>query len=75
MRTEQEVLKDFENLGYEVIDTKSFVEMTDYNSDDTIHIDIKEKNYSKYNGNYYPMEFTLQEHKLLTDLFKIWRWL
>lgn len=73
MRTEQEVLKDFEDLGYSIAaKTEGFLELTDnYN---IINIDFEDKEYWKENICCYSLRFTMQEHKLLNELFTIWNW-
>ena len=75
MRTEQEVLNDFEKLGYSIIKNEWFLELINTNNGITIDIDFEDKEYWKENSYRYTMRFTMQEHKLLTDLFKIWGWL
>ena len=83
--TEQEILKKFEEMGYEV----SF----SYNKK---HIVLLKETNDKYNGNYLKMininsitkkyscyidesysfdDITLQEHQLLTELFKCYKWI
>ena len=74
MRTEQEVLNDFENLGYLInIKNEGFLELTKNNT--FIDIDFSVKEYWKENSYSNSMRFTMQEHKLLTELFTIWGWL
>ena len=70
MRTEEEVLQDFEKLGYKVEQNSSAVCLLTMND---FHIDISKsgKNYSFSAWSY----LTMQEHKLLTELFQIWNWL
>lgn len=76
MRTEQEVLNDFEKLGYSItIKDECFLELINTNNGITIDIDFEDKEYWKENSYCYTMRFTMQEHKLLTELFAIWGWL
>lgn len=70
MRTEEEVLKDFEKLGWKVVNNSNAIlllSMNDY------EIDIRKygKKYTLSNWDYIDM----QEHSLLTELFTIWKWL
>ena len=86
MRTEKKVLKDFEELGYEVIyDGEKIIlqhKTNNFYEDEYATICI-EKNVRFYKAYWVipsqqkrlVMPITMQEHKLLTDLFKIWRWL
>ena len=75
MRTEEEVLKDFEELGFDIIYTRQYaIELNNDNC--TIRISKYSKwyrCYDKYNKLALPV--TMQEHKLLTELFQIWNWL
>lgn len=75
MRTEKEVLKDFEELGYKVIEKEWFLELINNDSNATIDVDFEDKEYWKENSHCYSMRFTMQEHKLLNELFTIWGWL
>lgn len=91
MRTENEVIKDFEKLGYCIEKNRkkftdsenSIVLMKDfkYLEDDEkltkeIWICLKSKTYQCCETFYYtPLEITMQEHRLLTELFTIWGWL
>ena len=72
MRTEQEVLKDFEKLGYEIV------------CNNNIRIELNNIDYklviSKICHWYFcesvlTTPINVQEHKLLTELFTIWGWL
>lgn len=83
IRTEQEVLKDFEKLGYKIkhnydyelmLEKENKVQGGTYN----ITIDKEFKVYTKstcfdYKNHF--MHITMQEHKLLNELFKIWWWI
>ena len=83
MRTEQEVLNDFEKLGYEVIKDNDYIYLKQHlnyinevEESKCIYINFKKKQYSCLNDFYkFEENVTMQEHKLLTDLFKIWGWL
>ena len=78
---EQEILKDFEALGYSIENSynHSFVEMSKYNEEYCIYefiiINKGEQNYEKYvmGGDVTPI--TMQEHQLLTELFEVWQWI
>lgn len=73
MRTEQDVLKDFEKLGYEIRIDKYCICMNGY-LDVCIYIDFRDNTYSKCK--YLESEdITIQEHKLLNELFTIWGWI
>ena len=80
-RTEQEILKDFEALGYSIENSYNhpFVEMSKYNEEycvyEFIAIDKSEHNYGKYVRGGDVMPITMQEHKLLNELFTLWGWL
>ena len=70
VRTEQEILKDFENLGYKVkgnSDALLVLSMNDF------EIDIRKygKKYSVSDWDFIDM----QEHKLLHELFTCWGWI
>ena len=72
-RTEQEILDDFEALGYEVIIEKDHIRMSGY-EDVCLFIDLENKTYSK--SKYLQVEdITMQEHKLLNELFEVWGWI
>ena len=66
-RTEQEILKDFEKLGYRA--TKSNVRLKLRNKKSCISIMFETKTINCYKP------ITIQEHKLLHELFTAWRWL
>lgn len=81
MRTEQDVLKDFEKLGYIKFEIK-------FDNVDTIRFDKdlvslyiykidKKYMFMKFNyGNQpVPCSINIQEHKLLNELFQIWGWI
>ena len=78
MRTEQKILKDFEALGYKIkVNNASMIYLTnDYAV--IIHINKLMKWYAKCtnnNNNEIVRNFTMQEHKLLNELFTLWGWL
>lgn len=87
MRTEKEVLKDFRKLGYKITKSKSkyahFIYLKQHlysingiKVSKFININLIQKQYKCFNDFYkYEENITMQEHKLLTDLFKIWGWL
>lgn len=78
-RTEQEILKEFEKFGYiDIYDNKPyFIEM----EKDKVWLIIemeKDKCVYKYYGcglECYVEKITLEELKLLNELFEIWGWL
>lgn len=83
MRTEEQVLKDFEKLGYEIkgnTPTKLYMRKE---NDITISIfklddcPTWQKGYRKYDyqEDYLALMITPTEHKLLNELFTIWGWL
>lgn len=78
MRTEQEVLKDFEDLGYEVVCNNNLrIELN--NNGVIITISKIKRRYSCKGYDYLDKEMAvhivMQEHKLLTELFTIWNWI
>ena len=71
MRTEQDVLKDFEKLGWECTrndEDKLTLRFSDCPSC-SIWINKNENGYSCNTI------ITMQEHKLLNELFQIWGWI
>lgn len=70
-RTEQEILKDFEKLGYEVKESSDGLCLFKIGG---YKIDIR-----KYGRKYYAIMgdgyMYMQEHKLLNELFTIWGWI
>ena len=86
IRTEEEILKDFEKLGWIVVDNRvdlvlkrlekeMFIEIYPYCY---IHIDKEKHTYCVLdiiNGANYKHELSMQEHKLLNELFVCWGWL
>lgn len=84
-RTEQEILKDFEALGYEVVcnsDRELILEQelkSNYTIINRIHIDKQLQSYSKtqfaYRVGSSPLWVFIPEHKLLNELFICWGWI
>ena len=74
-RTEQEILKDFEALGYKIAFVKKENRLLLYKSnDDTIFIYKNTKEYEKCDI-IQSINITMQEHKLLNELFEVWQWI
>lgn len=82
-RTEQEILNDFQKLGYKFVTLTIVHHLTKYELERTITIviDFVDKNYRCVVENYDEdlKRFTngdigMQEHKLLHELFTIWGW-
>lgn len=75
IRTEEEVLKDFEKLGYNVVANGGcFIKLN--NNGDIIRISKYSMWYRSYcedSGLAVPID--MEEHKLLNELFSIWGWL
>lgn len=71
MRTEQDVLNDFEKLGWYVArnDEDDFTLRLKENLTCAIWIDKLTKEYSM------SCCLDMQEHKLLNELFQIWGWI
>jgi hypothetical protein len=75
MRTEQEILKDFEKLGYKIAFVNQENRLLLYkNNGDTIFIYKNTKEYEKCDT-IQSINFTMQEHKLLNELFEVWKWI
>lgn len=71
MRTEEEILKEFENLGYVVIENnETWLELLS-EEDGDIRISICKVDRS-FICDYY---LNMQEHKLLHELFECWGWI
>ena len=75
MRTEEEVLKDFEKLGYKIKENTNIELVLG-----TKFFFIKFKELSKVYHTYFEdsklhSTINMQEHKLLNELFSIWGWL
>ena len=80
--TEQEVIKKFEKLGYEYKKIKEYPDIiyliNDANEPKqllSIKINTKVKKYLKVWGDLRIEPFTVEEHQLLTELFKCWEWI
>ena len=71
MRTEQEILKDFKKLGYKVKENSDWLCLFRI---DGYKIDIR-KNVKKCHTNMGTGYMSMQEHKLLYELFKCWEWI
>ena len=75
MRTEQDVLKDFEKIKYTIIRNDDR-ELSLKRGGKIIHIIKAPKLYRKYDKrNLTTISFDMQEHELLSELFIIWDWL
>ena len=78
-RTEQEIIKEFEKLGYKVEqDNDMFLEIGHFDDEleyEYICFNKDEHTYEKYMLGGETMAFTMQEHKLLNELFECWRWI
>ena len=79
MRTEEQVLKDFEKLGYYMtIKKEGFfyngVILDNKYSDEKINISFDLKAYDKESDTF-GRSIHMQEHKLLNELFQIWNWI
>lgn len=87
MRTEEEILKDFEKLGfkilkhnYEIIKTIHMIRQSEYDGfTDEIYIDetSKKNMYFRQSSKTLPvpMLMDIQIHNLLHDLFELWGWI
>jgi hypothetical protein len=80
-RTEQEILKDFEKLGYQIpFNNESELDIGQQIVDGWYGMRIYKyakvyKTYTIIKGECHCAETYMQEHKLLNELFTIWRWL
>lgn len=73
-RTEADILKDFEKLGYAVAFVSKENRLLLYKTNgDTIFIYKNTKEYEKCDT-IQSINFTIQEHKLLNELFEAWGW-
>ena len=87
IRTEEEILKDFEKLGWFVADgyiefvLKKIEQGMPFEMHPSYCFIIINKEKHTYcvldiiNGVNYRYELSMSEHKLLNDLFVYWRWL
>lgn len=80
--TEQEVIKKFEELGYEYKKLKEYPDIIYLTNDAnepkqllSIKINTKVKKYLKVWGDLRIEPITFKEHQLLTELFKCWEWI
>lgn len=76
MRTEKQVLDDFKKLGYTtIIKRNEYLKLQE--DFDEILFNFKNKTYLKSYGTYDfdNSSITVEEHKLLHELFEIWGWL
>lgn len=71
MKTEEEILKDFKKLGYEVKESSDGLCLFKIGG---YKIDIR-KNARKYYAIMGTGYMSMQEHKLLYELFKCWEWI
>lgn len=74
--SEQEVFKEFEELGYVIIKYNWYtIRLICKELDTTIEIDTEDRWYeSKYTDYDRPQCLTMKEHQLLHKLFKLWGW-
>ena len=70
MRTEQEILKDLEALGYEIKDYGEYITFK-LGRIEVMDIWKTSKSYEIIQG----LNITMQEHKLFNELFTLWGWL
>lgn len=80
MRTEEDILQDFTKLGYTniYVNKPYYIEMEKDQRYLTISMEEEDKSIAKYydQGCEFPVEeITLEEFKLLHELFKCWGWL
>ena len=75
MRNEQDILNDFEKLGYKIkVNNASMLYLTtDCNV--TIHINKIMKAFRKFFYNEETNYIFIKEYKLLNELFQIWGWI
>lgn len=70
IRTEEEILKDFEKLGYEIIENNSnWLELLLV--DENLRIVIFKLDMTYTSDDY----LNMKEHKLLHELFLCWSWI
>ena len=76
MRTEEQVIKDFEKIGYKLTQVNEYL-IKLQKEWDGILIDFKNKTYLKSYGtfDFDSVSITVEEHKLLHELFKCWGWI
>ena len=69
MRTEEQILQDFEELGYSVMFQNYIWLELERNDDEYIRMFKCDETYTS------SVVLGMQEHKLLTELFNLWGWL
>lgn len=76
MRTEEQVIKDFEKIGYKLTQVNEYLIKLQKEWDEIL-IDFKNKTYLKSYGtfDFDSVSITVEEHKLLHELFKCWGWI
>lgn len=84
-RTEEEILKEFEALGYEIENHNEIIYLK--KGKYYIAINKEDKTYKPFYQDYkfdtdhqkivyyQPKDITLKEHKLLNELFECWGWI
>ena len=73
--TEQQILKKFEELGYEIKKEDTIIVITNHITT-TITINLTRKYYICTGNDGLSFQcISLQEHQLLHELFKCWGWL
>ena len=80
MRTEEEVLKDFENLIWNVDENNNERLRLSYKKKngyyEYLEIDKEYKDYCRYEQHtFVTCYIPINQHKLLNELFSIWGWL
>lgn len=81
MRTEQDVLNDFEKIGYQIVVTNEkelSIGFQTVNGWFGMNIYKYAKSYEVYeiiNATQFSVSLGIQEHKLLNELFQIWGWI
>lgn len=81
MRTEEEILKDFENLGYEVDNNEIALALNFHEElgriirNTIIFVSKRKKRYVVRSTSEISQSIGMKEHKLLNELFTIWGWL
>ena len=82
IRTEEEILKDFGKLGYYINEIPGAITLANHNKQKIIYVNKNKKQYEvcvvglNIDDIYLPSQpITMQEHKLLHELFLCWGWL
>ena len=76
MRTEEQVIKDFEKIGYKITRNSHYFIIFKNDNEFIINIDKSNQSYECYWGDRELLNsIYMQEHKLLHELFKIWGWI